>query len=502
MTTDFHTPHGFAAPLTSAEVNSPLAELDAAIGRLHASVYAADYGVVADGVTDDYAAIAAAIADVPSAGGTLVLPAGTTVIGTGLDLSSKTGLVIRGQGGLGTAADIGTTLKYTGTGTYVVDMQNTFGVRLLDMQVAYSNAAFTGRVVDLRNVSGLDPSYCAVERCVVGGVGGAVGAAIGIDLDKATRVAVRDCLIARCQIGLQGKSVNGNYSNQVLIENVSFRENVVLNMKNPGQAWVVLANEFNPLANGKAGAIGHDAGVQAQGLTIMGCWMGDVTDAVNPSTQFDLYVVGALITGNYIGGTATTTGIITEAGSYGVIEKGNFYSTGITGAKTAMSPPLHSKWLAAHDAGLDGSSLVTLGAAPDIMNALSLADAATQGGYWTTWLPDDWDGHQLYVQPVWSPGSSDASSHAVRWSVDIAPLRGDGGQSPGAGGVTVAFTGAAAVYTATRVVFDTQTATGSVPNITATQPTRLIRVNLRRIGGDAADTYVGTVNLIGVVLGY
>lgn len=60
MSTDHHTPHAYGARLTSAGINAPLAELDAAI-TAHGWYDARDFGATGDGSTDDTAAIQAAI---------------------------------------------------------------------------------------------------------------------------------------------------------------------------------------------------------------------------------------------------------------------------------------------------------------------------------------------------------------------------------------------------------------------------------------------------------
>src|SRR6266576_1455424 len=60
MSSLFHTPHSFGAPLSSAEINGPLGELDAALGIVAGLAFSAlDYGVVADGTTDNTAALQA-----------------------------------------------------------------------------------------------------------------------------------------------------------------------------------------------------------------------------------------------------------------------------------------------------------------------------------------------------------------------------------------------------------------------------------------------------------
>ena len=66
------------------------AELAAAIDAIpSARVSVLDYGAVGDGVTDDYAAFQAAIADLPAGGGTIHVPGLTYLIGTEPSVGSK-----------------------------------------------------------------------------------------------------------------------------------------------------------------------------------------------------------------------------------------------------------------------------------------------------------------------------------------------------------------------------------------------------------------------------
>lgn len=60
------------------------------------SVSVADHGAAADGVTDDHDAFAAAIDALPSAGGAVLVPEGTYLIGSTISLPS--GVVLRGEG--------------------------------------------------------------------------------------------------------------------------------------------------------------------------------------------------------------------------------------------------------------------------------------------------------------------------------------------------------------------------------------------------------------------
>jgi len=123
MTTNYHTPHVYAEALTSANVNSPLSELDSAIGDVVTELRSRDfnvmnYGAVGDGVANDAVAIQNAVnAAVDAGGATVYLPAGTYKLGT-------TTIWLTGNGtSTGTPAPVSivgsgdaTTVTYTGTG--------------------------------------------------------------------------------------------------------------------------------------------------------------------------------------------------------------------------------------------------------------------------------------------------------------------------------------------------------------------------------------------------
>lgn len=153
-------------------------------------------------------------------------------------------------------------------------------------------------------------------------------------------------------------------------------------------------------------------------------------------------------------------------------------------------------FLMANDGKLDAATAANLGASPDLTAAIAYADAATQGAFWTFLVPADWTSGNITIQPVWSPGSTDAVAHTVRWSA-IAKALG-AGINVATAGTTVTFTGASAARTASVLVYDTATSLTIAPAAAGD----LMRLELRRIGADAADTYVGVVNLIGVIVSY
>lgn len=148
-------------------------------------------------------------------------------------------------------------------------------------------------------------------------------------------------------------------------------------------------------------------------------------------------------------------------------------------------------------AGSDGAgSITTVGASPDLTAVVALADGSTTGAYWAFQVPADWASGVITLQPVWSPGSTDATPHTVRWSIVAKTVAA--GTTVTAAGTTVTFTGASAARTVGVVVYDTATSTTLTPAAAGD----LFRFTLRRIGADAADSYVGTVNLLGVIVSY
>jgi hypothetical protein len=142
------------------------------------------------------------------------------------------------------------------------------------------------------------------------------------------------------------------------------------------------------------------------------------------------------------------------------------------------------------------ATAANIGAAPDLTEVVAYADAATQGAIWNFMVPADWASGVITIQPVWSPGATDGVAHTVRWSYIAKAVAA--GSTVTAAGTTTTWTGASAARTVGVVVYDTATSTGITPAAAGDA----FRIMVRRIGADAADTYVGVVNLIGLIVSY
>lgn len=146
---------------------------------------------------------------------------------------------------------------------------------------------------------------------------------------------------------------------------------------------------------------------------------------------------------------------------------------------------------------LDGTSTAsTGGTAPDAYTMYNLPDAATSGSYGEFLMPTDAKAAQPISAAIyWIAGSADAVAHTVRWSFDC--LAAVAGTDFGAAGTTTNFTGSSAARTVGPLVIEA--AQQVLASVSAND---LIRMNVRRVGADAADTYVGAVKFLGVRLDY
>lgn len=154
-------------------------------------------------------------------------------------------------------------------------------------------------------------------------------------------------------------------------------------------------------------------------------------------------------------------------------------------------------YIPAQAMSLDSGTAAVVGAVPDAVNVVALADAATQGAAFSFAIPQDWASGNLTCAPVWAPGATDGTAHTVRWSYDAKRNIALGDIS--AAGTTTAWTGNSLARTANQIVFDAATGLGIGSTFVAND---IIRMNIRRVGADGADTYVGVVNLIGCLIAY
>ncbi len=178
---------------------------------------------------------------------------------------------------------------------------------------------------------------------------------------------------------------------------------------------------------------------------------------------------------------------------------GGVQVSGTTGTNYVQVGPTVTKgiFLSTRNALTDSSTASARGTAPDATALTSLADAATQG---TTFFPvqiprDAKPASPLNIVLSWEAGTTDASAHTVAWSVDALIL--SSGVAANATGATTAFTGTSSAHTQFQMFYEPATQI-----LASANPGDVIRLNVRRVGADGADTYVGAVEQVGAELQY
>lgn len=299
--------------------------------NLPINVKNAPYNAVGDGVTDDTAAIQAAIDALPANGGTLLLPPGDYVFASSLNLDDKRGVVIQGSGANNSGTTPGTRLKFTGTGTgRAVSARSSFGLALRDISLSYSSASFTGTLLDLsHSAAALDSQLILCEGVEFAGTSGARTATL-LNLDRAINGVFVGCNFKDGNVAVKGRAGSGalQYSNCHRFVGCRFAGQTTSHASNPGEAWTFLGSTFQQLASGAPGALICDAGVLAQGVVIDGCWFGDLTAT---GTQIVFTGRGLVMTGCSVGVHGTAVQALGGSGDSDIAIIGNRFTGTVAG---------------------------------------------------------------------------------------------------------------------------------------------------------------------------
>ena len=275
-------------------------------------MWATDYGVVADGTTDNYTGLTAAIAALGTAGGVVRLPAGEINCGTSLDLSGKFGVTLRGAGKSPTLHNQATVLKFTGTTGPFLNVKSSNSITIQDIRIVHTSASFTGYLLDGSHSTSSDTSQLVVERCHFGSYDGLQHTAFGMQLDKVISSTIRDCTFDALAGGIDGQNpAGGSYSNVITLDGCSFNDVQNVPVRYCGESWNITGCTFEPRQSGIAGAVQTTALTPIKGMNFSGNWLGDVSPG--SSTWIILYGKGATFTGNRFGGTATGAAISLNA---------------------------------------------------------------------------------------------------------------------------------------------------------------------------------------------
>jgi hypothetical protein len=333
--------------------------VEAVAGKPLGIVNVKSYGAKGDGSTDDSTAITNAIAALPVNGGTLHFPPGDYVCASSLNLDDKRSIILQGAGGRSAGASVTTRITYSGTGSgRFLSCRSCYGISIRDMWVAYSSGSYTGNLIDFSHSdTGGDGAYHSIERCLIGGTGSSTRTAVGVNVNKSQTSSITDSFVINCDIGVKGKSVNGDYAASWKIDTVAFNTNTTAHIRNAGNAWLVQNCTFESLASGAAGAYSHDANVICNGITFISNWTGDVTSGT--AAQFTVAGTDIVFIGNEIQSNGSGTGISIDNGltnSTGIVITGNRFNS-LTNGIVVAAKVTNNYTLA----GIDGADVDWVG---------------------------------------------------------------------------------------------------------------------------------------------
>lgn len=317
-----------------------------------------EHGATGDGVTNDTAAVTAAIASLPANGGTVFFPRGRYRL-TGINVDGKRSIRLVGEGGVSSGSGTGTALLYDGTASPFISAKNLTGFELRDLSVFYENASFTGTLVDLT-----DSAHCSINQCMLAGAGQRSAAQLVL-LNRAYSCEIVNSVLLNAAIGIRGQLSSADFSNAITVSGCKFPLGAMTTagIAGAGQGWMISGCTFEPLHTSNApGAFKQITG-GVVGICFAGCWFGDSTangtwvdfsgaGGVGGASFVGNYfsaLAGAETTGIRVGDSAAgvsitgnqfqslTNGVRLDANARQIVIAGNSYSN-ISGAKVLNSP--------------------------------------------------------------------------------------------------------------------------------------------------------------------
>lgn len=268
-----------------------------------------------DGVTDDTTAIQAAIASLPTNGGTIFVPNGAACIHlSGITQGSRSNVVFQCSGNetSGTSASY---FIYGGTGaTRGWDLRDSSGWEFRGCQVIADQATFTGTIID---AGGTNPgtTVSSFFKFLDGYIGGQNGATpTCINLSEAIEAIVAKTNIAACTIGIRGQQTLGTSTTVTIGPRNQFIANTS-SITDCGEGWNITENIFegttsNP-ATSVAQAFTNNSARPCKGITFFNNWTGDAT---NSGTWFTLTANGAHFSGGRISNGAVGIALVAGTG--------------------------------------------------------------------------------------------------------------------------------------------------------------------------------------------
>lgn len=240
--------------------------------------------------------------------GLIQLGYGTLATGNIVDVAQTSGITIRGVGGTTSGATPASALSYSGTAAQFIDARSSTGFVLQDVMVLYSNAAFAGRLIDLRDNGNGNSTFASIRDCYLGGGMGLRNADSLIDISNTHSIRLECVQFRGANYGLRAKNISTDTANAISLMECYFNDNTTAHILNPGDGWVITGCTWEALHGGAAGALKCEAGFVCNGVVVMGGWAGDVLSG-SGGIQFDWTGNDIVMEGTLVGGNTGSTGV-------------------------------------------------------------------------------------------------------------------------------------------------------------------------------------------------
>lgn len=290
-----------------------------------------EYGATGDGVSNDTAAVNAALASLPENGGTVFFPRGRYRL-TGINVDGRRSIRLVGEGGVSSGSGTGSALLYGGSASPFISAKSLTGFELRDLSVFYENDSFTGTLVDLT-----DSAHCSIDRCMLAGAGRWSAAQLVL-LNRAYSCEILNSVLLNAAIGIRGRLSSGDFSNAITVSGCKFplAAMTTAGIAGAGQGWMISGCTFEPLRTSNAPGAFKQLTGGVVGICFAGCWFGDSTAE---GTWVDFSgaggVAGASFVGNYFSaiGAGVGTGIRLGDSAAGVSITGNQFDSLMNGVR-------------------------------------------------------------------------------------------------------------------------------------------------------------------------
>lgn len=262
-------------------------------------VLATSQGAKCDGITDDATKLQAVVDALPSTGGIIYTPPGSTCLTSSILTINKSNVTLSGASVKNEKMNGASKWVYTGTAARFIDARDSFGFHIEGMQITYSSSSFAGILIDLGTSASAVSAYSAIRNSSIGTSTGRTGTATLVGVTASVNATIEKVYFYHGAPSILGQTVAGQ-NVRTTIKDSTFAFSDAVTISSCGESWIVSGNSFEPQSNGSAQAFSNISTLPCLGGVWSGNWFGDVTNDIG--TWIDGYFQGTVFVGNRMSG--------------------------------------------------------------------------------------------------------------------------------------------------------------------------------------------------------